>query len=69
MGSNSKAVVKDPIDCNATGGCQKAPRGEYIVDNQCDCVELRRRSGEQRFTLTLDAFIQHLTEGRIAFVR
>lgn len=68
MGSGTKAIVKDPIYCNASGAREKAPCGEYIIDNRCDCVLLCKCSGEQSFTLSLDAFIQHLTEGRIAFV-
>ena len=68
MATNSKAIVKDAIYYGAGGACQKAPCGEYTIDNRCDCVQLCSCAGENGFTLSFDAFIQHLNEGRIAIV-
>ena len=68
MASSGKAIVKDPIYYGAGGACMKAPCGEYTVDHRCDCVELCDCSGGGAFTLSFDAFLQHLNEGRIAFV-
>lgn len=68
MASNAKAIVKEAVYYGAGGACAKAPCGEYEIDNRCDCVLLCKRTGENEFSLSLDAFLQHLYEGRIAFV-
>ena len=68
MASTAKAIVKDTVYYNESGASWKAPCGEYTVDSRCDCVMLCKCNGGGAFKLSLDAFIQHLTEGRIAFV-
>ena len=68
MASSAKAVVKEEIYYGEGGACEKASCGEYEVDNRCDCVKLCKRNGDGAFRLSMDAFIQHLNEGRIAFV-
>lgn len=68
MASSGKAIVKDPIDCGAGGACIKAPCGEYTVDRRCGCIELCKCNDGNVFTLSFDAFLQHLNEGRIALV-
>ena len=68
MASSGKAIVKDAIYYGANGAGQKAPCGEYEIDRCCDCVRLCTCNGDNAFTLSFDAFLQHLTEGRIAFV-
>jgi len=68
MASGSKAIVREAIYYGANGACAKAPSGEYEIDNLCDCIRLCKCNGENSFSLSLDAFIQHLNEGRIAFV-
>ncbi|GJL91326.1 hypothetical protein [Hyphococcus sp.] len=66
MASQSKAVIKDAIAVNTVEG--KASRGEYEIECQGDCVGFCHCTERSVFTISLDAFIQHLHEGRIALV-
>ena len=60
------AFVKDPIPCCAESGPALAPRGEYDIDSRTDGVALCNCATKNRFTLSFDAYLQHLGEGRIA---
>ena len=66
MASFSKAIIKDAIRCGAAPAGESAPRGEYDVTCQDGCVGLCHCTDKRAFTLSIDAFIQHLNEGRIA---
>ncbi len=68
MARHARAIVKDEIFYSDDGASQQAPCGEYTIDRRCDCVRLCTCNGDNAFTLSLDAFIQHLSEGRIAVV-
>ena len=68
MTSSSKAVIRDAITVGASDERALAPRGEYEVDCRGDCVGLCRCNDRRMFTLSIDAFIQHLNEGRIAYI-
>ncbi len=63
------AFVKDPIPCCAETGPAVAPRGDYDIDQGTDGVGLCNCATKNRFTLTFDAYLQHLSEGRIALAR
>lgn len=65
-GEGVHAFVKDPIRCCAETGPALAPRGEYDIDSRADGVGLCNCATQNRFTLTFDAYLQHLSEGRIA---
>ena len=68
-GQGVHAFVKDPIPCCAEAGPALAPRGEYDIDQKTDGVRLCNCATKNRFTLSFDAYLQHLTEGRIALAR
>lgn len=65
-GQGVHAFVKDPIACCAETGPAVAPRGDYDIDPRTDGVGLCNCATKNRFTLTFDAYLQHLSEGRIA---
>lgn len=64
--SGVHAFLKDSIAAKAESGPAIAPRGDYDIDpcesgvGLCNCVT------QNRFTLSFDAYLQHLIEGRIA---
>lgn len=60
------AFVKDPIACCTENGPAVAPRGEYDIDQHTDKIGLCNCATRNRFTLSFDAYLQHLSEGRIA---
>lgn len=66
MASSSKAVIKDAIA--TSNASEKASRGEYEIECRGDCVGFCHCTERSVFTISLDAFIQHLHEGRIALV-
>lgn len=68
MGSSAKALVKDAVSYGSGDACGRAQRGEYEIEHRSDCIGFCTCSGENAFTLSFDAFIQHLNEGRIAIV-
>ncbi len=63
-----RAIIKDVIMVGHDRAAERAPRGEYIIERRSDGVGMCNRQDNRAFTLSLDAFIQHLTEGRIAYV-
>jgi hypothetical protein len=63
------AFLKDPIPCCADTGPALAPRGDYDIDQGTDGVGLCNCATKNRFTLSFDAYLQHLSEGRIALAR
>ncbi len=60
------AFLKDPIIAHAEAGPAVAPRGTYDIDQNADGVGLCNCATKNRFTLSFDAYLQHLSEGRIA---
>lgn len=70
---SKRAILKVDVACRADAACATAPRGEYEMseirkDGVC-AVGLCSCATHNRFTLSFDAFVQHLTEGRIAVVK
>lgn len=68
-GEGVHAFIKDPIPCCAETGPAVAPRGDYDIAEGADSVGLCSCATKNRFTLTFDAYLQHLIEGRIALAR
>jgi len=70
---SDRAILKDALPCSAENERAIAPRGEYEIvklDGAGACsVGLFSCATQNRFTLTFDAFLQHLNEGRIAVVK
>jgi len=60
-----KALIKDAVYYGVGATSCKAPCGEYTIDKDCDCVFFCTCNGERAFSLSLDAFLQHVVEGRI----
>ncbi len=63
-----KAIVKDAVYYGPGAVALRAPAGEYDIERNCDCIGFCDCNGDIAFTLSLDAFIQYLNEGRIALV-
>lgn len=69
-----RAILKDAVACSADNERATAPRGEYEIERlgpaEGPCaVGLCSCATHNRFTLSFDAFVQHLNEGRIAVIR
>jgi hypothetical protein len=64
----TRVVIGDCVYYAANDGPHKAPCGEYALEAKSDCVGLCACSGANSFTLSYDAYIRHLTEGRIRIV-
>jgi hypothetical protein len=70
---SDRAVLKDAVPCSADNERALAPRGEYEIEKlegagACS-VGLCSCATQNRFTLSFDAFLQHLVEGRIAVIK
>jgi hypothetical protein len=73
-GKGKRAILKDAVPCGAGVDAERArttaPRGEYEIETvDCagvSCIGLCSCSTQNRFTLSFDAYLQHLNEGRIA---
>ncbi|HNS88126.1 MAG TPA: hypothetical protein PKH09_14585, partial [Parvularculaceae bacterium] len=70
----ARAVVKDPVPCCEEAARTLAPCGEYEIERMetvgaAGRVKLCSCATQNRFTLSFDAFLQHLNEGRIALTR
>lgn len=72
-GPAKRAILKDQVPCCAEADFERArtlaPRGEYEIENCASGVGLCSCATQNRFTLSFDAFLQHVNEGRIALVR
>lgn len=64
-GSGERAVLREAVACCAENGRTLAPRGEYEIQKNPNSVGLCSCVTQNRFTLSFDAFLQHLNEGRI----
>lgn len=68
-----RAILKDAVPCCAGEDVERAralaPRGEYEIDETGACVGLCSCATHNRFSLSFDAYLQHLNEGRIAVIR
>lgn len=69
--SADRAILKDEVSCCAEDcdGPARAPRGEYEIERSANGFGLCSCATQNRFTLSFDAFLQHLNEGRIAILR
>ena len=63
------ALLKDALPAHAGEETVMAPRGDYEIEDCGHCVGLCHCATKNRFTLSFDAFLQHLSEGRIAVAR
>lgn len=63
-----RAILKDAVPCSADQARATAPRGEYEIEEGPCSIGLCSCATQNRFTLSFDAFLQHLNEGRIAVV-
>ncbi len=68
MASSSKAIIKEAVSFRGENASERAACGEYDIECRSDCVGFCNCTDKSAFTLSFDAFIQHLNEGRIAFV-
>ncbi|MCA8887884.1 MAG: hypothetical protein KDA46_03575 [Parvularculaceae bacterium] len=66
--AQKRAVIRDSVWYCADNGKHLAPRGEYDIESKEGCVGLRSRADAKRFTLSFDAFVQHVNEGRITLI-
>jgi hypothetical protein len=64
----AKAVVNGEIYYGTDGALCRAPRGEYDIAHKDGRVRFSSRAGRDAFTISLNAFVQHLHEGRLALV-
>ncbi|MEO1250908.1 MAG: hypothetical protein AAFW81_01020 [Pseudomonadota bacterium] len=64
--TGARAVLKGSVIYCEGGVPAVAPRGEYEIDRRSGCIGLCQCDGACAFTLTFDAFQQHVIEGRIA---
>ncbi|OGT59330.1 MAG: hypothetical protein A3E01_12330 [Gammaproteobacteria bacterium RIFCSPHIGHO2_12_FULL_63_22] len=72
-GKGKRAILKDAVSCRADQARATAPRGEYEIEEVAGAggacsIGLCSCATHNRFTLSFDAFVQHLNEGRIAVV-
>ncbi len=73
VGRGERALLKDAVSCCANAGRALAPRGEYEIERLenaggVSSVGLCSCATQNRFTLSFDAFLQHVNEGRIAVI-
>ncbi|MBI1365755.1 MAG: hypothetical protein GC153_07320 [Alphaproteobacteria bacterium] len=69
MASAFKALVRENVCYNTDEGRMVVPFGEYeIVRNGEDQICFKNGSQDNVFTLSLDALVQHLFEGRISLI-
>lgn len=66
MPAATRAFVKDVLPYGKGDAAGLAPRGEYEVERGAECVGLCNCQDHNAFTLSFDAFLQYLQEGRIA---
>lgn len=66
--AQKRAVIRDAVWYCADNCHHLAPRGEYDIEAKEDCVGLCSCADSNRFTLSFDAFVQHVNEGRITLI-
>lgn len=66
--AGKRAIIRDAVFYCADNCQHIAPRGEYDIEQREGCVGLCSCADHNRFTLSFDAFIQHVNEGRITLV-
>jgi len=64
----ARAILKDAVFYGAGEQTRRAPCGEYAIAHHDGRVGFRSCVGRVGFALSLDAFLQHIYEGRIALV-
>lgn len=72
-GKGKRAILRDSVSCCANEARATAPRGEYEIEEVAGAggvssIGLCSCATHNRFTLSFDAFVQHLNEGRIAYL-
>lgn len=65
MREGERVQIKDTVFYGDDGARTAAPCGEYRVEPKGDCVDLCECGGACDFTISVDAFQQHVAEGRI----
>ncbi|MEZ5893233.1 MAG: hypothetical protein R3C58_08840 [Parvularculaceae bacterium] len=68
MNATGKAIVRDALPYKDGEARLQAPRGEYDIECKEGCIGLCSCVGENAFTLSFDAFLQHVIEGRISLL-
>ncbi|MEZ5894964.1 MAG: hypothetical protein R3C51_01065 [Parvularculaceae bacterium] len=66
--AQKRAVIRDAVWYCADNGKHLAPRGEYDIESNESGVGLCSCADSNRFTLSFDAFVQHVNEGRITLI-
>ncbi len=69
-----RAILKDAVPCCADAARAVAPRGEYEIEQLAGAggvssIGLCSCATKNRFTLSFDAFQQHINEGRISVLQ
>ena len=67
--SPARAQLKEPLACDTGGGSGIAPAGDYRIECCDGRMGLRHCASENLFTLSFDAWLQHLIEGRVTLSR
>ncbi len=62
----SKAIVKGEVYYSDGGVAAKAATGDYEIRDHGDCVGFCNCGSGDVFILSLDTYVQHVLEGRIA---
>lgn len=65
MRNGERVQVKDAVYYGDDTGRSAAPCGEYRIEPRGDCIGLCECDGSCDFTISIDAFQQHVAEGRI----
>jgi len=64
----TRAIVRETLPYGAADTAALAPSGEYRLEDRDNCVGLCQCAGECSFTLSIDAFLQYVAEGRIGVI-
>lgn len=62
------ALIKGEVYYGADGVIARAPAGAYAIGRRGARMAFFGATGEEAFAIPLDAFVQHLQEGRIALI-
>ena len=62
----SKAQLHEPLACFGEEGARIAPTGVYEIEGCEDGVRLCNCADANRFSISFDAWLQHVMEGRVA---
>ena len=68
MASATKALIRDNVFYYTEDHRARAPFGLYTICRTGDCVSFCSCRDDEEFTMSIDAVIQHLAEGRISLL-